>query len=120
VYCFIPKVACTSWKLWFRRQRGIAASPNDTAEILATHNMHTSQLDYLGYTYSEPQAIRVLTDPSIFKFTFVRNPYARLVSVYLNKHVQGGSPSTGLTGTRYEHVDSIKEIQGYNRGAQFT
>ncbi|CAI5464857.1 unnamed protein product [Closterium sp. Yama58-4] len=66
IYCFVPKAACTSWK--------------------------HSGLHVLASGYTESAVMALLTRPDFFKFTFVRHPFARLASAYLNKHVNGGPP----------------------------
>ena len=60
--------------------------------VTASHSPEFSGLRHLAYHYEEHEAIRALTRLDFFKFTFVRNPFERLASVYLNKHVDGGPP----------------------------
>ncbi|CAI5519551.1 unnamed protein product [Closterium sp. Naga37s-1] len=88
IYCFVPKVACTGWKTWFREQQGQA----NVSDVFLTHDKARSGLRILAYHFPEHRAIELLTRPDFFKFSFVRNPYTRLASVYLNKHVGGGPP----------------------------
>ncbi|CAI5472582.1 unnamed protein product [Closterium sp. Yama58-4] len=83
IYCFVPKVACTGWKTWFREQQGQA----NVSDVFLTHDKARSGLRILAYHFPEHRAIELLTRPDFFKFSFVRNPYTRLASVYLNKHV---------------------------------
>ena len=79
IYCPIPKVACSSLKLWFLRAAGL--------EIISTTDMHeivaARQREH-GLLADE----RHLRDPGYFKFAFVRNPLHRLVSAYLDKVVR--------------------------------
>ena len=42
------------------------------------------------YATPEPKIIEFLTRSDIFKFTFIRNPWIRILSAYLDKHVNGG------------------------------
>ncbi|CAI7823903.1 unnamed protein product, partial [Closterium sp. NIES-53] len=92
VYCYIPKVACTSWKLWFQQQRG-RTTPDDIEHV---HDSDTSGLDQLWHAFTESEAIRVLTRPDMFRFTFVRNPFSRVASAYLNKHAAWADPKDRL------------------------
>ncbi|GJP52459.1 hypothetical protein CLOM_g11571 [Closterium sp. NIES-68] len=91
IYCFVPKVACTSWKTWFRQQQRGQGQKN-ISDVYLTHDHYKSGLRILAYHYNEYEVIRLLTRPDFFKFSFIRNPYARLASVYFNKHVNGGPP----------------------------
>ncbi|CAI5963102.1 unnamed protein product [Closterium sp. NIES-65] len=92
MYCYIPKVACTSWKLWFQQQRG-HTTPDDIEHV---HDAVTGGLDQLWHAFTESEAIRVLTRPDMFRFTFVRNPFSRVASAYLNKHVAWADPKDRL------------------------
>ncbi|CAI5519548.1 unnamed protein product [Closterium sp. Naga37s-1] len=76
VYCFVPKAGCTGWKVWFRQQQN---RPNATDAWIA-HDPKHSGLKLLAFDMQERE------------FSFVRNPYTRLPSAYLNKHVGGGPP----------------------------
>lgn len=44
------------------------------------------------YSKTEGEALKLLLDPAFLKFTFVRHPLSRLVSVFLNKHVSWKDP----------------------------
>ncbi|GJP34520.1 hypothetical protein CLOM_g18958 [Closterium sp. NIES-68] len=88
LYCWVPKVACTSWKVWIRQQHHDTHS-ND---LLSTHRPFASNISEVWYALNEPDAIRAITRPDLLKFVFVRQPFARIVSAYLNKHVAGGGP----------------------------
>jgi len=85
IYCPIPKNACSSLKRWYVLTLGV--TPQDPAWPKDAH------------AYCQERA---LTDPAdlergYFKFVFVRNPWHRLVSGYVQKFVQRwehpGSPS---------------------------
>ncbi|CAI7907738.1 unnamed protein product [Closterium sp. NIES-54] len=88
IYCFVPKAACTSWKVWFRQQHNL---PN-ISDVYLAHDPKHSGLHVLASGYTESAVMSLLTRPDFFKFTFVRHPFARLASAYLNKHVNGGPP----------------------------
>ncbi|CAI7901572.1 unnamed protein product [Closterium sp. NIES-54] len=87
-YCSMPKVACTGWKMWLRAMLGLP-KPRDP---LLAHSHKTSGLGDLSQKYSEKQATKLMTRRTMFKFTFVRNPYVRIASTYLNKLVITDAP----------------------------
>ncbi|GJP32287.1 hypothetical protein CLOM_g16873 [Closterium sp. NIES-68] len=87
-YCSMPKVACTGWKMWLRAMLGL---PKPRDPFLA-HSHKQSGLGDLSQKYSEKQATKLMTRRSMFKFTFVRNPYVRIASTYLNKLVITDAP----------------------------
>lgn len=90
IYCSIPKVACTSFKIYLRQIKNLS-NPYDSWVV---HDPSKSGLKELWWHYSERAAIKIITCPDFFKFTFVRNPFSRAVSVFLDKHVNGGPPYT--------------------------
>src|SRR4051794_20872038 len=77
VYCPIAKVACTSLKLWM-----LAIAGDTPAQPFNEHvEVQRYWLKRLGHRAAQ----RALHDPECFKFAFVRNPWSRVVSAYLNK-----------------------------------
>ncbi|CAI5978444.1 unnamed protein product [Closterium sp. NIES-64] len=91
MYCFIPKVACTSWKVWFRTYHRL---PNP-ASIDWAHAPGANGLPELWFAFNEAEALRALSDRRLFRFVFLRDPFARVASAYLDKHVAGGVGSKG-------------------------
>ncbi|CAI5482475.1 unnamed protein product [Closterium sp. Yama58-4] len=87
-YCSMPKVACTGWKMWLRAMLGL---PKPRDPFLA-HSHKDSGLGDLSQKYSEKKATKLMTRRTMFKFTFVRNPYVRIASTYLNKLVITDAP----------------------------
>ncbi|CAI5496901.1 unnamed protein product [Closterium sp. Naga37s-1] len=87
-YCSMPKVACTGWKMWLRAMLGL---PKPRDPFLA-HSHKESGLGDLSQKYSEKQATKLMTRRTMFKFTFVRNPYVRIASTYMNKLVITDAP----------------------------
>jgi len=78
IYCPIAKAACSSLKSWFLEAQGDSHSQD---EHLA---LHAAVKPYS--LFEQPRRAQwLLHDSSVFKFAFVRNPWARLVSAYLNK-----------------------------------
>lgn len=88
VYCFIPKVACSSWKLKIMSERGLFPPEDYTGEDTVHHDwaMQRVLAQYGIKTlsqYSSKQAKNILE--TYFKFLFVRDPLERLLSGYRDK-----------------------------------
>ncbi|CAI5523679.1 unnamed protein product [Closterium sp. Naga37s-1] len=114
VYCSVPKVACTSWKVWFREQlsKRLGGNNSPRVKLFARTSVHSplqSGLSIMGYGFEEHENIRFLTRPDFFKFSFVRNPFTRIASAYLNKHVNG----VGLHGRQYWNEVRVVDKVGF-------
>lgn len=87
VYCPIPKVACSSLKLWWAEllkgesESFITAKGNGVPFIEHDRLNQCFQLRQ----HSRRLGRRPLTEDGWFRFAFVRNPWSRLVSAFLNK-----------------------------------
>ena len=85
IFFSVPKVACTTWKLAFRRMEGHKEWKLETPppeEI--PHNPQYNGLKYLS-DYSIEEAQRMMTNPNYTKAIFVRDPKARVLSAFLDK-----------------------------------
>jgi hypothetical protein len=88
LYCPIQKVACCSLKLWWAeldgRQPDEFLTPNPHGDPIVNHRLLNEHfaLRYRTHLGREP-----LRRGNWFRFVFVRNPWARLVSAFLNKFV---------------------------------
>lgn len=87
IYCPIPKVACSSFKKLL-----VSLSPlENKAEILKLpqrlFHSYVSHTLTLSANHSHEEALEILNQNQYFKFAFVRNPWERLTSAYLNKFV---------------------------------
>lgn len=80
IFCPVPKAANSNWKYLLRKWEGLP----DYADLPAAHDPSRSRLRYLA-DYSEPEARALLADPAYFRFLFVRDPYTRLLSCYMDK-----------------------------------
>lgn len=93
VYCPIPKVACSTLKMWwaeletqdltsftYRCERG---------KLCAEHGRLNESFKL--YQPSRAFSYEPMTDEGWFRFAFVRNPWARLASSFVNKF---GYPSS--------------------------
>lgn len=80
LFCPIPKAANSNWKYLLRRLEGYG----DYANLSKLHSPALSGLRYLS-DYSAGEAAALLGDPAYTKFVFVRDPYTRLLSAYMDK-----------------------------------
>jgi dermatan 4-sulfotransferase 1 len=80
IYCPIPKAASSGWKYLIRKFEGL----DDYYDLSRAHVPGTSGLRYLT-DYSAEEVDLLLKDPSFFKFVFVRDPYVRAASCYMDK-----------------------------------
>jgi hypothetical protein len=76
IYCPLQKIACSSLMRWFLETQGFAAEQ--------IHDVHEQVTGFQLGQLPPTQAVLILNDESYFRFAFVRNPWARLVSAYLN------------------------------------
>ena len=84
LYCPIPKVACSSIKLWlFELEEGKSDS------LQASPHKHTDRHRITAYGRS--LARQALKEKDWFRFAFVRNPWARLASAFTNKFLRHGN-----------------------------
>lgn len=81
IYFEVPKAGTTSIKTALHA----AEIGNLPGPAIGAHppNLHSPFVK--PYQLSRETLLGLLRDPSIFKFSFVRNPYARLLSGYLTK-----------------------------------
>lgn len=98
LYCSIHKVASTKFMQWLRyakarQERGLRWDPPPGATPgwhLKVTDAEGRDLAGLRYSFDEGEALRQVTRRDLFRFAFVRSPFARVASAYLDKHVRGG------------------------------
>jgi hypothetical protein len=75
----VPKVACTTIKMALQTWEGCGPEPDRWSDVHA---------DWAGPTlleYPTAQIVEMLRSPDYLRFSFVRNPYSRLVSAWKSK-----------------------------------
>lgn len=99
IYCPIPKAACTTWKTVLNPGRAVTES----------YHIHGSRPGFVALsTLSLGDRSHVLD--SYFKFTFVRHPLSRLLSVYKDKfELASAKPSTVPYRFWRGYAEHIKE-----------
>lgn len=80
MYCPVPKAANSNWKYLIRKYEGF----EDYSDLSKAHDKSRSGLKYLQ-DFTADRLTELLKDPTILKFTFVRDPFSRTLSCYLNK-----------------------------------
>ncbi|XP_042205449.1 carbohydrate sulfotransferase 11-like isoform X2 [Homarus americanus] len=78
IYCFIPKVACTSWKRVWMKTTGIVPPDQDLA-LIGRYTVHT-RVPLLSATKESMEKLNTYK-----KFLFVRHPFDRVLSAYKDK-----------------------------------
>jgi hypothetical protein len=78
IFVYNPKVACTNWKCILRYLNGA----EDYLRPAVAHNRQESGLQFLSDDIS---AKSIVHDVNIPKYAFVRSPFSRILSAYLNK-----------------------------------
>lgn len=97
----VPKVACTTIKVALQTWEGSAPEPERVDDV------HSQWAGPTLLAYPTPQIVEMLRSPDYLRFTFVRNPYTRLVSAWKSMLVREDDPA-------YSHLRAaIREAYGY-------
>jgi hypothetical protein len=78
VFAYVPKVACTNWKCILRYLDG-------NSNYLDARLAHDREKSGLVFLSALPHRLQLLSSREVPKYTFVRSPYTRVLSAYLNK-----------------------------------
>ncbi|XP_041459273.1 carbohydrate sulfotransferase 11-like isoform X2 [Lytechinus variegatus] len=92
IFCFVPKVACTSWKRIFLVLKGIIS---DTDEI-NQHDINHHEQKNLDFFFRQTRQMRRHILESYTKIMFARHPMSRVLSAYTNKL----SPNSTFSGAK--------------------
>jgi len=106
LYIPIEKVACSALKSWvieLAEGRGASHGVDPNAHIRAFYELQAQPADT-----QRPW----LHDRKLFRFAFVRNPWDRLVSGFLNKFVPWKSPAQKFAD---EHTQRLRWSRAINR-----
>lgn len=103
VFVYVPKVACTNWKAILRF---LNSGAEDYLNPQLAHDRQHSGLIYLN---SVPEAEQVLHNPAVKKYAFVRNPYSRVLSAFLNKFSEKVCREEPHFNRVYQEVAAYKE-----------
>ncbi len=98
----IPKAACSKIKLVLQQLEGLPLPP----EPLRIHYRDEPGLRFVPSIadFSTAEAAAIITSADWFRFTFVRNPYARLFSAYKSQVMELASPYVGFREAIRQHA----------------
>jgi len=75
----VPKVACTTIKMALQTWEGCGPGPDRWGDV------HANWAGPTLLAYPTAQIVEMLRSPDYLRFSFVRNPYSRLVSAWKSK-----------------------------------
>lgn len=78
IFAYVPKVACSNWKCIFRYM-------NNQDDYLNTAIAHNRELSGLEFLSDFDNYKHIISDNKIKKYCFIRDPFSRILSAYLNK-----------------------------------
>ncbi len=98
----IPKAACSKIKLVLQPLEGLPLPP----EPLRIHYRDEPGLRFVPSlaNFTTAEAAKILTAADWLRFTFVRNPYARLFSAYKSQVMELASPYVGFREAIRQHA----------------
>jgi len=96
-FIYLPKVACTAWKLFLWQASGHAI-PADL-QYKDVHNPNCLVLPYVGQMPKERQQVYLqkLDQGQLTAMAVIRNPFSRILSAYLDKILYHENPRSQLS-----------------------
>ena len=82
MFCYVPKIACTSWKRVFLVLNGVMNHPDDLPQAVVNNVIGPRRLKHLK---DLPSARRADVLKDYTKFLVVRHPFERVLSAFRNK-----------------------------------
>ena len=85
IYFEVPKVACSTTKLALQQLEAKTAGLSAPSEEMSIIHNKKQSLLLSPSDIGLDKFCEMLNDSSVFKFSFVRNPYTRILSAFLSK-----------------------------------
>lgn len=109
-FVYIPKVACTSWKIYFSRALGLE-TPKGYADI---HSGQQLPLPYVSGMDSDQQQIFInkIRAGCIEVVSILREPRERILSAYIDKIYNHSNPNSYFSLEVIPSVKKYAKLQG--------
>ncbi|WP_226422846.1 sulfotransferase family 2 domain-containing protein [Synechococcus sp. MU1611] len=110
VFIFIPKVACTSWKIFLWQVMGRQLTSNITYKTV--HNGQELPLPYVSNMHEMDKIVfrQKLRDGELKVCGMIREPKARVLSGYLDKVLHHRNPNSSFSRIVIPSILSQQEI----------
>ncbi|XP_071477408.1 carbohydrate sulfotransferase 11-like [Diadema antillarum] len=107
MYCYVPKVACTSWKRVFLVLNGVMKYLDELPQPVVNNKVGPRKLKFIrSFNVSKHKEIL----QNYTKFLVVRQPFQRLLSAYNNKLYAG---STSPSALPFQKTDGVHILDTY-------
>ena len=81
-FCHIPKAASTTWMFTFAKINELTSNISELQNMYKTGKLHAIMFDHYGF-------LEDTVPESSFKFTFIRHPFERIVSIITRMRAGG-------------------------------
>jgi hypothetical protein len=126
VYLELPKCGCSSIKSLIQTYEHGGADCDQLLEIPDVHNKRVNKYALPGFEHggvtglTEDRLVRVLTDPTIVRFSVVRNPYARLASAFKDKILKNKVQKIHVVDTLFPSMKSLSKDEKLGAEVSFS